>query len=90
MNTSFQRPVDREVEVASTCKSWTNADSYLIAVYIYISAAHCTEGPGRRREGLGRGRRGRGRRQGRGKGQLAPYIYDVYQMIIHFNYYYLL
>ncbi len=75
MNTSFQRPADRdggrEDEVVSTCKSWTNADSHLIAVYICISAAPSTKGPGRRREGAGEGEgeEGTGEGAGQGKGQ---------------------
>ncbi len=82
MNTSFQRPAERdgrEDEMVSTCKSWTNIDSYLIVVYICISAAPCTEGPGRRRKGLGRrregageGEEGTGETTGQGKGAARP------------------
>ncbi len=81
MTTSFQRPANsnREDKLVSTCKSWTNADSYFIAVYISISAAPCTEGRGRRRKGLGRrregareGEEGTGDTTGRGKGAARP------------------
>ncbi len=67
MNTSFQRQADREDELVSTCKSWTNADSYLIAAYRHS----CTKGPGRRRKGPVRRREGTGEGEtsGQGKGQ---------------------